>query len=60
MLKNYLKVAFRNLWKNKGLLNRVKEIGVRKVLSTGVALLTVSYQALRAALSNPARSLRSE
>ncbi|MBN8855122.1 MAG: ABC transporter permease [Sphingobacteriales bacterium 50-39] len=30
------------------------------LLSMGIALLTVSYQALRAALSNPARSLRSE
>jgi len=30
------------------------------VLSMGIALVTVSYQALRAALANPARSLRSE
>ena len=30
------------------------------VLSMGIAVLTVSYQAFRAALSNPARSLRSE
>ena len=30
------------------------------VLSVGIAILTVSFQAIRAALANPARSLRSE
>jgi ABC-type lipoprotein release transport system permease subunit len=29
-------------------------------LSVGIAVVTVSYQAVRAALANPARSLRSE
>jgi putative ABC transport system permease protein len=29
-------------------------------LSLGIAILTVSFQAVRAALANPARSLRSE
>jgi putative ABC transport system permease protein len=30
------------------------------LLSTGIALLTVSYQAVKAGLANPAKSLRSE
>lgn len=30
------------------------------ILSMGIALVTVSWQAIRAALANPARSLRSE
>jgi len=30
------------------------------ILSLGIALVTVSWQAIRAALANPARSLRSE
>jgi len=30
------------------------------ILSMGIALATVSWQAIRAALANPARSLRSE
>jgi putative ABC transport system permease protein len=33
---------------------------VAALLAMGIALFTVGYQALRAALSSPARSLRSE
>jgi putative ABC transport system permease protein len=34
--------------------------GVAAVLAMGIALLTVSFQAVKAALSNPVKSLRSE
>jgi len=33
---------------------------VAAVLAVGIALLTVSFQAVRAALANPVKSLRSE
>jgi len=43
---------------------RTKEIGIRKVLAAalavGIALATISWQALKAAWANPVRSLRSE
>ena len=41
---------------------RTKGVGIRKVLGATVliVLLTVSYQAVRAALNNPVKSLRYE
>ena len=103
MFKNYLKIAFRNLWRRKGfsalnitgLLTKeflalvalsfiiaspiagyamhswlegyAYRIGLHwwvfalaGGLSVLIALLTVSYQAIAAALTNPAKSLRPE
>ena len=48
MLKNYLKTAWRNLTKITG------------ILAILIALLTVGFQALKAAIANPVKSLRTE
>jgi ABC-type antimicrobial peptide transport system permease subunit len=41
---------------------RTKELGIRKVLGANpvIALVTVSFQAIKAALANPVKSLRTE
>ena len=55
MIKNYFRIAFRNLTRNKfaGAIN----IGG---LAIGITILTVSFQAVRAAIANPVDSLRTE
>ena len=63
MLKSYLVIAWRNLLKNKtfSLLNiSGLAIGMAGVLSVMIALLTVSYQSVKAALANPVRNFWAE
>jgi len=54
MIQNYFKTAFRNLKKNKinGSLNAASTIFI--------GLVTISLQAIKATLSNPVKSLRTE
>ena len=40
--------------------NRMRMFAVAAVLAIGIALLTVSFQAVKAAVANPVKSLRSE
>lgn len=87
MIKNYLKIAGRNLLQNKGLsfinifglsvgmafamLNWLQKYDYRidiswwvfaiaGLLAFVIALLTVSTQAIKAAIANPVKSLRTE
>ena len=53
MFKNFLKVAIRNIV-------RQKIYSLINILGLAIALLTVSIQAVNAALTNPAESLRYE
>ena len=55
MLRNYLKVAWRNLrlHYSRALMNTIDR-------SVGIMLLTASSQAIKAAVMNPVKSLRSE
>ncbi len=55
MLKNYITIAFRTMLRNKSY-SLINILG----LSLGVALLTVSFESIRAASVNPVKSLRSE
>ena len=58
-----LLIAYRNLIRNKGFsaINITGlAIGMAGVLSVMIALLTVSYQSVKAALANPVRNLRAE
>jgi NAD(P)-dependent dehydrogenase (short-subunit alcohol dehydrogenase family) len=72
MLGNFLKVAIRNLRRNRGFsiinisglaIGMASAIGVfvvSGIIGLSIALLTVSYQAVRAAVANPVKSLRTE
>ena len=57
MIKNFFKSAFRNLLRHKAF--STINIGG---LSIGMAsaILTVSYQSVKASLANPVKSLRTE
>jgi ABC-type lipoprotein release transport system permease subunit len=87
LLKNYIKIAFRNLLKNKGIsfinitglaialscailillhvqselwLLSFEPLVIAAFLTLIIALLTVGYQAVKAAVANPVKSLRYE
>lgn len=55
MFKNYLKIAWRNLVNTK-FYSALNIIGLTVI----IAFATVSFQAIKAALTNPVKSLRSE
>jgi len=60
MIKNFLKIAIRSLWRNKAfsVIHRVFVLaGTGAVV---IALVTISSQAIKVALANPVRSLRNE
>ena len=76
MFKNYLKVVFRNIQRQKGYSFIMKNVwlpnfhyrislGISTFALSGslavcIAVFTVSYQAIRAALANPAEALKYE
>jgi hypothetical protein len=59
MLRNYFKIALRNLSRNK-IYSAINIAGVSLGLACAIAFITIGYQALRAALMNPVKSLRTE
>ena len=64
MIRHYLKVAFRNLQRQKVLSYRI-DVGylvfvIAGLLTLSIALVTVSFQAIKAGISNPVKSLRTE
>jgi putative ABC transport system permease protein len=69
MIKNFFKIGFRNLWfaMHKWLQSYDYRISIQwwvlvtaGLLSTIISLATVSFQAVRAAIANPMKSLRTE
>ena len=56
MFKNYFKTTFQNLLKNK----TYDSLNVFGLIAIGIALFTIGFQAIKAALINPMRSLRTE
>lgn len=56
MFKNYFLTSWRNILKEKG----YSGFNILGLAALAVTLITVSVQAVRAALANPVRSLRSE
>lgn len=61
MFKNFFKTTIRSLWKNKGysFLN-IFGLAIGITCAGLIALITVSFQAIKAAVANPVESLRSE
>lgn len=57
MFKNYFLTSWRNILKEKGY-SGFNILGL--AIGMAVTLITVSVQAVRAALANPVQSLRSE
>lgn len=56
MFKNHLKTAWRNLVKNKF----YSAINIAGIIALLIAILTISFQSVKAALTNPVKTLRSE
>ncbi len=53
MLKNYLKTAFRNLSRHKG-------YSLIYISGFAIAVITVSFQSIKASIANPVDSLKYE
>jgi hypothetical protein len=61
MFKNYLKIAWRNIARHKGYsFINIFGLAIGITCCLLIALLTVSFQAIRAARANPVNSLRNE
>ncbi|WPV02274.1 hypothetical protein SNE26_10850 [Mucilaginibacter sp. cycad4] len=59
MFKNYLKTAWRNLV-NRKFYSALNIVGLAIGAAVIIAFVTISFQAVKAALANPVKSLRSE
>ncbi|MEP7108289.1 MAG: hypothetical protein ABI760_09900 [Ferruginibacter sp.] len=59
MVKNYFKIAWRNLVKTRvaSIIN-IGGLAVGMAVAMLITLLTISYQSIKAALMNPVKSLR--
>jgi hypothetical protein len=61
MLRNYIKLALRNLFRQKvfSIIN-ILGLSIPGLVALAIGLITVSVECLKASLVNPANSLRSE